>query len=251
VREHAMGSAMVGMALHGGVYPIGGTFFVFFDYMKPPIRLAALSKAKCLFVFSHDSVGVGEDGPTHQPVEHLAALRAIPDLQVIRPCDANETAQAVRFAFEHDGPTALILSRQNLPVLTDGSAVAHGAGIVRQAAGKADVIIVATGSELHVALQAADDLLATGIDAQVVSLPSWDRFAAFRATNPAEADKILPGDVETVSVEAGATFGWHLFADSCVGIDRFGASAPGSEALDRLGINPLSVVSAVKNLLNR
>lgn len=251
VREHAMGSAMVGMALHGGVYPIGGTFFVFFDYMKPPIRLAALSKAKCLFVFSHDSVGVGEDGPTHQPIEHLAALRAIPDLQVIRPCDANETAQAVRFAFEHDGPTALILSRQNLPVLTDGSAVAHGAGIVRQAAGKADVVIVATGSELHVALQAADDLLALGIDAQVVSLPSWDRFAAFRATNAVEADKILPGDVETVSVEAGATFGWQLFADSCVGIDRFGASAPGSEALDRLGINPSNVVSAVKNLLRR
>ena len=251
VREHAMGSAMVGMALHGGVYPIGGTFFVFFDYMKPPIRLAALSKAKCLFVFSHDSVGVGEDGPTHQPVEHLAALRAIPDLQVIRPCDANETAQAVRFAFEHDGPTALILSRQNLPVLTDGSAVAHGAGIVRQAAGKADVVIVATGSELHVALQAADDLMATGIDAQVVSLPSWDRFAAFRATNPIEANKILPRDVETVSVEAGSTFGWQLFADSCVGIDRFGASAPGAEALDRLGINPTSVISAVKNLLKR
>jgi len=251
VREHAMGSAMVGMALHGGVYPIGGTFFVFFDYMKPPIRLAALSKAKCLFVFSHDSVGVGEDGPTHQPIEHLAALRAIPDLQVIRPCDANETAQAVRCAFEHDGPTALILSRQNLPVLTDGSAVAHGAGIVRQPAGKADVVIVATGSELHVALQAADDLLAMGIDAQVVSLPSWDRFAAFRAKNPVEANKILPGDVETVSVEAGATFGWQLFADSCVGIDRFGASAPGSEALDRLGINPLNVVSAVKKLLQR
>jgi transketolase len=251
VREHAMGSAMVGMALHGGVYPIGGTFFVFFDYMKPPIRLAALSKAKCLFVFSHDSVGVGEDGPTHQPIEHLAALRAIPDLQVIRPCDANETAQAVRCAFEHDGPTALILSRQNLPVLTDGSAVAHGAGIVRQPAGKADVIIVATGSELHVALQAADDLLAMGIDAQVVSLPSWDRFAAFRDKNPVEANKILPGDVETVSVEAGATFGWQLFADSCVGIDRFGASAPGSEALDRLGINPLNVVSAVKKLLQR
>lgn len=251
VREHAMGSAMVGMALHGGVYPIGGTFFVFFDYMKPPIRLAALSKARCLFVFSHDSVGVGEDGPTHQPIEHLAALRAIPDLQVIRPCDANETAQAVRCAFEHDGPTALILSRQNLPVLTDGSAVAHGAGIVRQAAGKADVIIVATGSELHVALQAANDLLAMGIDAQVVSLPSWDRFLTFRATNPVEADKILPGDVKTVSVEAGTTFGWQLFADSCVGIDRFGASAPGSEALDRLGINPLNVVSAVKKLLKR
>jgi transketolase len=251
VREHAMGSAMVGMALHGGVYPIGGTFFVFFDYMKPPIRLAALSKAKCLFVFSHDSVGVGEDGPTHQPIEHLAALRAIPDLQVIRPCDANETAQAVRCAFEHDGPTALILSRQNLPVLTDGSAVAHGAGIVRQPAGKADVIIVATGSELHVALQAADDLLSMGIDAQVVSLPSWDRFAAFRAKNPVEANKILPGDVETVSVEACATFGWQLFADSCVGIDRFGASGPGSEALDRLGINPLNVVSAVKKLLQR
>ena len=129
IREHAMGSAMVGLALHGGIYPAGGTFFVFFDYMKPPIRLAALSKAKCLFVFSHDSVGVGEDGPTHQPIEHLAALRAIPDLQVIRPGDANETSQAIRAAYEFDGPTVVVLSRQNLPVVTDGSAVTHGAGI--------------------------------------------------------------------------------------------------------------------------
>ncbi|MEY2643178.1 MAG: transketolase, partial [Actinomycetota bacterium] len=180
IREHAMGSIMVGMALHGSVLPVGGTFFVFFDYMKPPVRLAALSRAKCIFVFSHDSVGVGEDGPTHQPIEHLAALRAIPDLQVIRPCDANETARALKVAVEHDGPTALVLSRQNLPVVCDGSAVDAGAGVLR--AGD-DVVIVATGSEVSVALDAAERLASESISARVVSMPSWDRFEKFRATN--------------------------------------------------------------------
>lgn len=248
IREHAMGSIMVGMALHGSVLPVGGTFFVFFDYMKPPVRLAALSRAKCIFVFSHDSVGVGEDGPTHQPIEHLVALRAIPDLQVIRPCDANETARALKVAVEHDGPTALVLSRQNLPVVCDGSAVDAGAGVLR--AGD-DVVIVATGSEVSVALDAAERLASESISARVVSMPSWDRFERFRATNSAAADAILPRSLPTVSVEAGATMGWHKYADECIGIDRFGASAPGATALVNLGIEAGNVVSTVRRLLGR
>lgn len=248
IREHAMGSIMVGMALHGSVLPVGGTFFVFFDYMKPPVRLAALSRAKCIFVFSHDSVGVGEDGPTHQPIEHLAALRAIPDLQVIRPCDANETARALKVAVEHDGPTALVLSRQNLPVVCDGSAVDAGAGVLR--AGD-DVVIVATGSEVSVALDAAERLASESISARVVSMPSWDRFEKFRAMNSAAADAILPRSLPTVSVEAGATMGWHKYADECIGIDRFGASAPGATALVNLGIEAGNVVSTVRRLLGR
>ena len=251
IREHAMGSAMVGLALHGGVYPAGGTFFVFFDYMKPPIRLAALSKAKCLFVFSHDSVGVGEDGPTHQPIEHLAALRAIPDLQVIRPGDANETSQAIRAAYEFDGPTAVVLSRQNLPVVTDGSAVTTGAGIVHAVDGTPDVVIVATGSEVHIAITAAQELGAIGHKVQAVSLPSWDRFEAYRAANPELAERILPRNVPTVSVEAGSTFGWERYADVCVGIDRFGASAPGSEVLDRLGISVANIKNSVLSLVSQ
>ena len=251
IREHAMGSAMVGLALHGGVYPAGGTFFVFFDYMKPPIRLAALSKAKCLFVFSHDSVGVGEDGPTHQPIEHLAALRAIPDLQVIRPGDANETSQAIRAAYEFDGPTAVVLSRQNLPVVTDGSAVTTGAVIVHAVDGAPDVVIVATGSEVHIAIAAAQELGAIGHKVQAVSLPSWDRFEAYRAANPELAERILPRNVPTVSVEAGSTFGWERYADVCVGIDRFGASAPGSEVLDRLGISVANIKNSVLSLVSQ
>ncbi|MEY4360931.1 MAG: transketolase [Actinomycetota bacterium] len=251
VREHAMGSIMVGMALHGGVIPVGGTFFVFFDYMKPPVRLAALSGAKCIFVFSHDSVGVGEDGPTHQPIEHLAALRSIPDLQVIRPADANETSRAVRAALDYEGPTALVLSRQNLPVCTDGSAVDAGAGIVRGASGSADVVLVATGSEVSVALDAARHLESRGIEAQVVSLPSWDRFETFRREQPRQAARVLPPSVPTISIEAGSTFGWERYADLCVGIDRFGASAPGSVALVNLGISVEAVVEATERLLGQ
>ena len=250
IREHAMGSAMVGLALHGGVYPAGGTFFVFFDYMKPPIRLAALSRAKCLFVFSHDSVGVGEDGPTHQPIEHLAALRAIPDLQVIRPGDANETSQAIRAAYEFDGPTVVVLSRQNLPVVTDGSAVANGAGIVHAVDGVPEAVIVATGSEVHIAIAAAHELGQAGHKVQAVSLPSWDRFEAYRTAHPADAERILPKGIATVSVEAGSTFGWERYADVCVGIDRFGASAPGAEVLERLGISVANVKNSVLGLLN-
>lgn len=251
VREHAMGSIMVGLALHGGLLPFGGTFFVFFDYMKPPVRLAALSGAKCVFVFSHDSVGVGEDGPTHQPVEHLVGLRSIPGLQVIRPADANETAEAVARAIEHDGPTALVLSRQNLPVLTDGRAVSSGAGIVVATGERPDAVIVATGSEVAVAVDAAAMLDGEGIRVQVVSMPSWDRFEIWRTDNARAAETILPPDVPTISVEAGSTIGWERYADRCIGIDRFGASAPGNVVLDRLGINPSHVAETVRSLVGR
>ena len=251
VREHAMGSIMVGLALHGGVLPVGGTFFVFFDYMKPPVRLAALSGAKCIFVFSHDSVGVGEDGPTHQPIEHLAALRAIPDLQVIRPADANETSAAVRVALDTNGPTVLVLSRQNLPVCTDGSAVESGAGVVQRPARAAAVALVATGSEVSLALEAARSLADRGVAAQVVSMPSWDRFEALRRTSPERAEAILPSSLPTISVEAGATLGWERYADVCIGIDRFGASAPGAQAMERLGISVDHVVDAAIALVGR
>jgi transketolase len=249
IREHAMGSIMVGMALHGGTIPVGGTFFVFLDYMKPAVRLAALSGAKCIFVFSHDSVGVGEDGPTHQPVEQLPSLRSIPGLQVIRPADANETAHALAVALSSTGPTALVLSRQNVPVCTDGIAVYQGAGIIRATNTRPDVVIVATGSEVHLALAAAESLSQSSVEAQVVSLPSWDRFEQFRQDNPIEAAAILPPDVPTVSIEAASTFGWERFADRCIGIDRFGASALGSLVLENLGITASSIVDAVREIL--
>ena len=239
IREHAMGSALVGMAHHGGTLPISGTFFVFADYMRPPIRLAALSNAKCCFVFTHDSVGVGEDGPTHQPVEHLATLRAMPNLHVIRPADANETIHAWADVVRHDGPSVLVLSRQDIRVTTDGSAVARGAGIVTDSGDVPSVVLVGTGSEVEVCVDAAAALNERGIAARAVSLPSWDRFAeqdrSFR-------DEILPPGVPVVSVEAATTFGWERYADIAIGIDRFGASAPGALVLDKLGINVEHVV---------
>lgn len=239
IREHGMGSAMVGMALHGGVLPAGGTFFVFLDYMRPPVRLAALSRAKVVFVFTHDSVGVGEDGPTHQPVEHIATLRAIPGLQVIRPADANETMAAWRCVVATDGPTALVLSRQNLTVCTDGTAVFTGAGVVRDAPDP-KVVLLATGSEVPLCVEAAEALAANGVAARVVSIPSWDRF---EAQSSAFRDEILPAGVPVLSVEAGVTFGWAKYADDSIGIDRFGASAPGSVVMDKLGINLANVVA--------
>ena len=245
IREHAMGSALVGMALHGGVIAVGGTFFVFADYMRPAIRLAALSRARCVFVFSHDSVGVGEDGPTHQPVEHLASLRSIPGLQVIRPADANETAQAWLTAITHDGPTALILSRQNLPVVTDGSAVSRGAALLKSVENPV-ATIVATGSEVHIALEAAELLRADSIDVNVVSMPSVDRFVASTlAQQVAVVDRSIP----SISVEAGSTFGWSSITSHQVGIDRFGASAPGSVVMEKLGISAHNIVSRVKEIL--
>jgi transketolase len=248
IREHAMGSAMVGMALHGGVLPVGGTFFVFLDYMRPPVRLAALSGARCVFVFTHDSVAVGEDGPTHQPVEHLATLRAMPDLHVVRPADANETAHAWLDALTHSGPTALVLSRQDVPVVTDGSAVAVGAGVVGPGVSNPEVVLIGTGAEVAVCVEAAAALSTQGVAAQVVSMPSWDRLAA---QPRASIDAILPPGVPRLSVEAASTFGWERWSDAHVGIDRFGASAPGAEVLERLGIAVSPVVDAALNLIAR
>lgn len=245
VREHGMGAVMVGMALHGGVLPAGGTFFVFVDYMRPPVRLAAMSRAKVVFVFTHDSVGVGEDGPTHQPVEQLATLRALPGLQVIRPADANETSAAWRACVEHDGPTALVLSRQNLPVCTDGSAVRRGAAVI-SASDAVQLVIVATGSEVGLALAAADRLAESGLRTNVVSMPSWDRFEMqdddYRAS-------VFPRGVPVLSVEAGVTFGWARYADRSIGIDRFGSSAPGATVLDRYGINVDHIVSVAATMV--
>jgi transketolase len=240
IREHAMGSAMVGMALHGGILPVGGTFFVFLDYMRPPVRLAALSGAKVCFVFSHDSVGVGEDGPTHQPVEHLATLRAVPGLQVIRPADANETRTALQAVVDHDGPSVLVLSRQGVRVVTDGSAVVAGAGVVVDTDAVPDVVLLATGTEVALCVDAATRLADQGVDARVVSMPSWDRFARQAR---ADRDAVLPPGVPVLSVEAATTFGWERWADDSIGIDRFGASAPGAEVLRRLGIDLDHVVA--------
>ena len=248
VREHAMAATMNGMALHGGVLPVGGTFLVFSDYCRPAVRLAALSGAKVVYSFTHDSVGVGEDGPTHQPVEHVASLRAIPDLRVIRPADANETAAAWRIAVERDGPTALILSRQDLPVLdgTVGAPVERGGYAIRPAEDP-DVVLVATGSEVWVALEAAEQLAADGVHAQVVSLPSWELLAE---QPEAYQDEVLPAEVPTLAVEAGATFGWERWADDVVGIDRFGASAPGDRVLAELGFTPDAVAERARQLID-
>jgi len=261
VREHAMGGILNGLALHGGVHPYGATFLVFSDYMRPSIRLAALSHAPVVYVFTHDSVGLGEDGPTHQPVEHLASLRAIPNLWVVRPSDANETALAWRLALEHrDGPTALVLSRQNLPVLDRGALGAavgamRGGYVLAEAGGGADAVrllLVATGSEVAVALEARGLLEAAGVGTRVVALPCWEIFAE---QDQEYRDAVLPPEVTArVAVEAAVSMGWERWVGTqgvVVGIDRFGASAPGAEALARLGITAARVVQEAEALMNR
>lgn len=251
VREHAMGSVAVGLAQHGGVIPVVGTFLVFSDYMRPAVRMAALSSARVVFAWSHDSVGVGEDGPTHQPIEHLMALRAIPELQVIRPADGNEVAAALAVALRHEGPTAVVTSRQNTPTL-EGTAnlaaggVDFGAYVLVEPTDEPQAVLVGTGTEVAVCVAAAGLLAATGIPVRVVSMPCWERFCAHTTDERAE---VLPPGLPTVSVEAGVTLGWERFADVPVGIDRFGVSAPGSEVLARLGITPERVVDEVRALL--
>jgi transketolase len=251
VREHAMGSTMVGMAHHGGVLPFGGTFLIFSDYMRPAVRLSALSDARAAFVWSHDSVGLGEDGPTHQPVEHLASLRAIPNLRVMRPADANETAQAWRVHLTSEGPTAICLSRQKLPVL-EGTAERAEAGVPRGAyvlvdePGDLDLVLVGTGSEVSVCVAAQRLLQGTGVSARVVSMPCWELFAAL---SEEDQNEVLPPDVPTLAVEAGASLGWDRYADDVVAIDRFGASAPGEVALARLGFTPENVAGRARELL--
>ena len=257
VREHAMGAAVNGMAAHGGVLPFSATFLVFSDYMKPAIRLAALSGLKSLFVFTHDSVGVGEDGPTHEPVEHLAGLRSIPGLTVIRPADGTETVEAWAFAVQHGGPTLFALSRQNVSHLDRGNAkdpgVAKGAYILSEAqGGTPEVILIGTGSEVALCVKAQEKLKGYGVSARVVSMPSWGVFAD---QDEAYRDRVLPKAIKKrVTVEAASTFGWHRWAGdegTTIGIDRFGASAPGQELMKQFGFTAEHVTSAALCLLGR
>jgi transketolase len=252
IREHGMGSIMNGMSV-SGTLPAGGTFFVFSDYMRPAVRLAALSHYKVAFVWSHDSVGLGEDGPTHQPVEQLMSLRLMPDLRVIRPADANEVAQAWRVHIDSTGPTAIILSRQSIPIL-EGTLERAADGLPRGAyvlvdEGDAapDLVLVGTGSEVSVCVEARDALVADGLSVRVVSFPSWDLFAA----QPSEyRDSVLPPAVPKLACEAGVTLGWERYVDDVVGIDRFGASAPGQVVLEQLGITPENVAARARALLS-
>jgi transketolase len=254
IREHAMGSAVNGIYLHGGMLrPYGSTFLIFSDYMRPAMRLSALMGAHVAWVFTHDSVGLGEDGPTHQPVEHYMALRAIPNLTVIRPADPNETSMAWRSTFDTDGPVAMLLTRQNVPTLdpdaTEGAL--RGAYVLADSeSGAPEVILIGTGSEVFVALEAREHLAAQGVDARVVSMPSWE---IFDAQDQDYKDSVLPPVVETrVSVEAGITSGWERyigFKGASVGINRFGASAPGEKVLQELGITPENVANATLELL--
>jgi len=253
IREHAMGGVMNGMALHGGVLPVGGTFFVFSDYMRPAVRLAALSKAKVVYSWTHDSVGLGEDGPTHQPVEQLAAVRAIPGLRVIRPADANECAHAWRVAVESEGPTALVLSRQPIPVLAGTAGAAEGVArggyvLAEPAGGRLDVVLVGTGSEVALCLEAAGVLAEEGVATRVVSLASWELFAEQDAGYRAS---VLPAGVPTLAVEAASPFGWERYADDVIGIDRFGASAPGPVVLEKLGFTASHVATRARALVTR
>jgi transketolase len=259
VREHGMGSILNGMALHGGLIPYGGTFLIFSDYMRPAIRLASMMALKVIYIFTHDSIGLGEDGPTHQPIEQLAGLRAIPNLTVIRPSDANETAEAWRVALTHKkGPFALILTRQGLPTLdrqafppADG--LSKGAYILRDVQqGRPDLILIASGSEVAIVLEAAEQLHHQGIAVRVVSMPSWELFEGqpemYRQT-------VLPAEVKArIAVEAGATLGWHRYVGSLgevIGLDHFGASAPYKTLYEKFGLTVSHVVEKALTLLGR
>jgi transketolase len=257
VREHAMGAAMNGMALHGGIIPYGGTFLTFSDYMRPAIRLAALMHAQVVYVFTHDSVGLGEDGPTHQPVEHVMALRLIPNLHVFRPGDANEVAMAWRHALERqDGPTAIVLSRQNVPTLerqhlAPAEGALRGAYVLRDADG-AEVALLATGSELSIAVAAAELLADRGVAARVVSMPCWELFAA---QDEAYHDSVLPPTLTArVAVEAGRALGWERHVGdrgAVVGVERFGFSAPYQQIYKHLGLTPEHVAEVAQGLVGR
>ncbi len=231
VREHAMGAITNALALHGGLRPVASSFLMFFDYMKNTIRLAALMEIPSIFVFTHDSIALGEDGPTHQPVEHLAALRAIPNVVTIRPADGNETAAAWRIAIERtDGPTVLVLTRQGLPTLDGPADVSRGAYVV---ADGTDCVLIATGSEVSAAVAARGILAAQNISARVVSMPSWE---LFDEQEPEYMDSVLPEGPPRLAMEAASTLGWERWADAVIGIDTFGASAPGPELMEQYGI---------------
>jgi transketolase len=253
IREFGMAAVMNGMAAHAGVLPLGGTFFVFTDYMRPAIRLAALSGEHVIFSWSHDSVGLGEDGPTHQPIEHLMSLRAMPDLTLVRPADANETAQAWRLAVESDGPVGLCLTRQNVPVL-EGTAeaapdgVPRGGYVLSEPEDPAAVVLVGTGSEVQHCLGAARSLAVSGVAARVVSLPCWEWFAA---QPEAYRESVFPPGLPVLSVEAGATLGWERYADESIGIDHFGASAPVAVVMEQFGFTAAHVEERARALLAR
>ena len=262
VREHAMGAIANGLAYHGGFIPFAGTFLVFSDYMRGAVRLAALSRLGVVYVWTHDSVGVGEDGPTHEPVEQVAALRAVPNLHVIRPGDPNEAVAAWRVAIERrDGPTALILSRQKLPVVQESpeaalDGVRRGGYILADAVGPdgspagPEVILIATGSELQLAVAARAALQAGGTRTRVVSLPCWERFAALPAT---ERDAVLPPTVtKRVSIEAGVSLGWDRWVGphgAIMAIETFGLSAPGPEVMEAFGFTAGRAVEVAKGVL--
>jgi transketolase len=259
VREHAMGAIANGMTAHGGFIPYTATFLVFSDYMRPAIRLAALSELAPIFVFTHDSVGLGEDGPTHQPVEQIMSLRLIPHLEVIRPADANETAAAWRCAIQNrDHPTVLVFTRQNLPVL-DVPVIQAAAGVDRGAYvladapdSKPDVIVIGTGSEVHLALDAQKMLAEQGVGARVVSMPSWERFE--RQPQTYRDSVLLPGVTARIAIEAGVTNGWQKWVGSSgivIGIDRFGASAPYKDIFQHLGLTPETIVEKTLTLLGK
>jgi len=253
VREFGMCAAVNGMAAHGGLIPFGSTFFTFSDYCKPAIRLAALMQLRSLFVFTHDSIGLGEDGPTHQPVEHLMALRAVPGLTDFRPADANETAAAWRLALERTGPSFFALSRQDLPVIDPAAVdvyggVSRGAYVLEDEA-KPQVVLMGTGSEVSVVVEAAKLLAADGIRARVVSFPSWKIFE--EQTKEYKAS-VLPAGVPKLAVEAGATLGWWKYVGldgDVVGLDRFGASAPGPVVLEKLGFGAANVATRARKLV--
>ncbi len=259
IREHAMGAILNGMVLHRGFIPYGGTFLIFSDYMRPSIRLAALMGQRVIYVYTHDSIGLGEDGPTHQPIEHLASLRAMPGLLVIRPADANETSEAWRVAVQRsDAPTALVLTRQKLPVLSSIVADVAAAGeLARGAYVLADspsslpeIILLASGSEVHVALQAWQRLTADGVGARLVSMPSWE---LFEEQDGSYRDAVLPPSVEKrLAIEAGSSFGWSRYvglSGDVIGIDRFGASSPGSTNMEEFGFTPDNVERRARALL--
>ncbi len=260
VREHAMGAILSGLALHRGIRPYGGTFLVFTDYMRPAIRLASLMQIPVIYVMTHDSIAVGEDGPTHQPVEHLASLRAIPNLIVIRPGDATETAEAWRQALmSTQNPVLLALSRQKLPVLNRSRGnyppaenLSKGAYVLVDAAGIPDVILIGSGAELHLALQAKKLLGEKDIDARVVSMPSWELFEKMPADYQ---QKVLPPEIKArVAVEAGISMGWERYVGTSgvvIGINHYGASAPGGVLMEKFGFTPENVVSAALELLNK
>ncbi|HEY5392871.1 MAG TPA: transketolase C-terminal domain-containing protein, partial [Hanamia sp.] len=256
IREHAMGAVLNGMALTKGIIPYGATFLIFSDYMRPPVRLAAIMEIKPIFIYTHDSIGLGEDGTTHQPVEQLIGLRSVPNVTVIRPADANETAQAWRVILEHSGgPVALILTRQNVPTIDQekfakASNLEKGAYILSDSDGEPQIILMGSGSEVHLLIEAQEQLKQESINARVVSFPSWE---LFDAQSKEYKESVLPKKVRRrLAVEAGSPIGWCKYVTDegdVIGINKFGESAPGEEVMKEYGFSVENVIAKAKNLL--